>query len=223
MRRPSILTIAVLALAGCAGQLVEPDAVSKGSLSTTSGILIGSFARNAQARPYYSQTFYFKNATTNEVQDITSQQAFNIFGGKTKDDFNSEVSSGSVFAFTLPAGKYVFHNFRLYQSSGTFSQNWTSKKDYAIPFEVHANATNYVGEIRLDPATGKNIFGMTVPAGGIWVISDQLGRDVELLKKLHPEVPVNGIVKVIPTKKEIFTPLVVLPSESAGHERKQER
>ena len=214
LRNARVLLMAVLA-SGCANTLLKPEGVSQVSLTQSTGILIGSFARNPAARAYYSQTFYFKNVQTNKIHEIKSQQTFNIFNGKTKDDFDTETSAGGVFAFSLPAGKYVFHNFRLYQSSGMFSQDWTSKQDYAIPFEVRADATNYVGEIKLDPMTGKTIFGLPAQAGGVWLISDQEARDVELLAKLRPEIPLKNVVSVVPTRKDVFTPWVLLPAEAA--------
>ena len=213
LRRTLLVFIAALT-SGCANNLLKQEGVSQASLTQQSGFLVGSFARNPDGRSYYSQTFYFKNLGTGKVHEIKSQQSFNIFTGKTRDDFDTETSSGGVFAFNLPAGHYVFHNFRLYQASGMFTQDWVSKQDYAIPFEVFSNSTNYVGEIKLDPMTGKNVFGMSVQAGGVWLISDQKARDIELLKKLRPEVPLTNVVSVIPSRKNIFTPLVLLPSEA---------
>lgn len=214
MLRIALLSLISILASGCASNLLKPDGVSQASLTADSGILIGSFARNPDAPSYYSQTFFFKSVKTSKVHEIKSQQSFNIFSGKTRDDFDTDTSAGGVFAFSLPAGQYVFHNFRLYQARGMYAQNWGSKQDYAIPFEVVPNATSYVGEIKLDPMTGKNIFGMSVQAGGVWLISDQRVRDVALLKKLRPEVSMTNVVSVIPERKDVFTPLVILPLEA---------
>ena len=215
------IALAALVLAGCANKFLKPEGVTEASLTSSHGILVGSFSRNPKGKTYYSQTFYFKNIKTNEIHEIKSQPEFNIFGGKTPDDFKTEESKGGVFAFVLPAGQYIFNNFRLYQASGSFQQNWRSKEDYSIPFDIHPNATNYIGEIKLDPATGKNFFGMTVLDGGIWIISDQWKRDVELLKRLRSEIPVNNVFSVVPNKKEVFTPLVVLPNEMNEYLRRK--
>ncbi len=214
MLRNALFLFITALVSGCASNFLKPEGVSQVSLTQDNGILVGSFARNPRASSYYSQTFYFKNLQTNKLHEIKSQQSFNIFNGKTRDDFDTKTSAGGVFAFSLPAGKYVFHNFCLYQANGMFSQNWGSKQDYAIPFEVRPNTTNYVGEIKLDPMTGKNVFGMSVQAGGVWPISDQQARDIELLRKLRPEVPLTNVVSVIPNRKDVFTPLVLLPSEA---------
>jgi hypothetical protein len=202
-----------LGLAACANKLLKPDGVSGSSLTPTNGVLVGSFARSPDGPVYYSQTFYFKNAKTGEVREIKSQPTFNLYTGKTPDDFNTPGSAGAVFVFSLPAGAYTFHNFRLYQANGSFQQNWTSKEDYSIPFEIQANTVNYVGEIKLEGLKGRNFFGMAVPAGGVWLVSDQLDRDMDILKKTRADIPASNTVSIIPTRKDVFTPLVVLPGE----------
>jgi hypothetical protein len=202
-----------LGLVACANKHLKPDGVSASSLTSTNGILVGSFARSRDGPVYYSQTFYFKNVKTGEVHQIKAQPTFNLYTGKTPDDFSTEGSAGAIFAFSIPAGPYAFHNFRLYQANGAFQQNWSSKTDYSIPFEIQPNTVNYVGEIKLDALKGRNFFGMTVPAGGVWLVSDQFDRDVEILKRTRTDIPVSNMVSVIPTKKEVFTPLVVLPGE----------
>lgn len=203
----------IVILSGCATTHLQPDGVSEKSLTATNGVLVGSFSRAPGSPSYYSQTFYFKSLATGELHQIKSQPVFNMLTGKTPDDFETSESSGAVFSFSLPAGRYSFVNFRLYNGGTGFEQNWSSKEAYSIPFEVRPNAINYVGEIRLEPIKGRNFFGMAVPAGGVWIISDQRGRDLPILKKIRPGLPQDSVVSVIPTSKEIFTPLVVLPPE----------
>jgi hypothetical protein len=221
MIRTLTVIVSLALLTGCANNHLKRDTIANAGLTPTTGILIGSFARNPAAQAYYSQTFYFKDVKTNEVREIKSQPTFNIFSGKTPDDFNTEESNGGVFAFNLPAGQYVFFNFRLYQANGFSQQNWRSKEDYSIPFEVRPNTANYVGEIKLNPVTGKNIFGMSIQAGGTWSISNQMTRDVSILKRTRPEVVLDSIVSVIPDRKDAFTPLVVLPKELEEFQGKQ--
>lgn len=201
------------ALAACANKHLRPDGVSASSLTSTNAILVGSFARSPDGPVYYSQTFYFKNLETGEVREIKAQPRFNPYTGKTPDDFSTGSSTGAVFVFSLPAGRYTFHNFRLYQANGSFQQNWSSKEDYSIPFEIQPNKVNYVGEIKLDALRGRNFFGMSVPAGGVWFVSDESARDVGILQKTRADIPVSNMVSVIPARKEVFTPLVVLPNE----------
>jgi hypothetical protein len=210
----------VLFSSGCATNSLVPNPMGSSSLSDSNGILVGSFSRDPRGQKYYSQTFYFINTSTDEVHSIKSQPTFNMFTGKTPDDFKTSESNGGLFVFSLPAGKYSFNDFRLYQSNGYFEKNWSSEKPYSIPFEVHANKVNYVGEIKLMPLTGKNLFGMSVQAGGVWVISDQSNRDLKIFSTKYADIPIDNMVKVIPDSKEVFTPLVILPSEENEHNKR---
>jgi len=54
---------------------------------------------------------------------------------------------------------------------------------------------------------------MKLHAGGVWFISDENERDISILSKKYPNIPLNDVVNVIPREKNIFTPLVILPSE----------
>ena len=207
-----LLGLIVLMLEGCASQLLKPEQLGKGQLQGNNSVLVGSFSRNPKGPPYYSQTFMFRNVETNKIYRIQSQQEFNLFSGKTPDEFKTENNSGSTFVFQLPAGKYVLYNFSLYRPYGYFYFYHSSKTDFAIPFVVQPNKVNYLGELKLE-SEGKKFLGMSIPAGGIWIISNQIDRDIPLIKATMPNLPLENVVSVIPATKEIFTPLVVLPAE----------
>lgn len=213
MLKKLLLGFVVLTMAGCASQLLKPDQLSKDQLTGNNGALVGSFSRNPNGPPYYSQTFMFRNVDTNKIYRIHSQQEFNIFSGKTPDEFKTENNSGSTFVFQLPAGKYILYNFSLYRPYGVAYFYYSSKTDFAIPFVVQPNKVNYLGELKLE-STGKNFLGMSMPAGGIWIISNQIERDISLIKATMPNLPLESVVSVIPKTKDIFTPLVVLPDEA---------
>lgn len=208
--------LVMLLVSGCATNSLTPQPVTLSDLNDGRGILVGSFSRDANEQQYYSQTFRFKNTSTGELFDIVSQPTFNLFSGKTPDDFQTSESRGGIFIFSLPPGEYAFYNFRLYQSDGYANKNWWSAQDYSIPFEVHAGVVNYVGEIKLIPSFGTNFFGMRVHSGGYWEISDQKERDAGLISSKHPFISMEDAVNVIPSRKEVFTPLVILPSERTG-------
>ena len=207
------LLLAIFFVTGCATNSLTPKPVSKTDINENSGILIGSFSRDPRKPPYYSQTFRFKNVSTGEMYDIKSQATFNMFSGKTQDDFKTPNSNGGIFIFSLPSGEYTFYNFRLYQSNGSSYQNWSSNKPYSIPFKINANAVNYIGEVKLIPKMEKGFFGMQVHAGGVWEIRDQIERDTKFISLKHPFISMDSAINIVPMKKEIVTPFVILPSE----------
>lgn len=212
MIRIFLITLVVF-ISGCATTSLTPEPISIAKLNDKTGIVFGTFSRDTKTSKYYSQTFYFRNVQTGQKYRIHSQPEFNIFSGKTPDDFNTGDSHGALFAFTLPAGKYTFDNFNLYRSTGYSYQYWSSKTPYSIPFEVVGNKIKYLGEIKLVAMTGKNLFGIRVPAGGVWVITDQQKRDFPLIKNKHPEVAIDQVIISVPDREEVATPLVILPSE----------
>jgi len=139
--------------------MLTPKSLALTDLGEYKGVLIGSFARGPTGPTYNLQAFKFKNIATGEEHKIRSQSVFNLYTGKTSGDFKLVDSQGGAFALSLPAGKYAFHDFRLFQSNGYYAKNWTSKEQYEIPFEIYSNKVNYVGEIKLSPFTGKIFLG----------------------------------------------------------------
>lgn len=210
----------IFLVSSCAKNSLRPKPVTIANLSERQGILVGSFSRDPERADYHSQTFFFKNASTGKIFVIKSQTKFNALKGRTADDFETDDSDGGVFVFSLPAGKYFFYNFSLFQEAGQFSRNWSSQKPYAIPFTVLPNKINYVGEIKLSQSTGKNFFGMSVLNGGVWLVSDQSQRDISIFSEKYPDIPVGNFTKIIPSQKDIFTPLVILPSEMEEYNKK---
>ena len=58
-----------------------------------------------------------------------------------------------------------------------------------------------------------------MPAGGGGTITDQSKRDLPILKRLKPLVPIDAVVKAIPRKKEVPTDAVILPGEMEDIQR----
>jgi hypothetical protein len=203
----------IFLISGCATNSLTPKPVTKANLNESRGILVGSFSRDPERADYHSQTFFFKNASTGERYTIKSQTKFNLLKGRTTDDFETEDSEGGVFVFSLPAGKYIFYDFYLFLEAGQFSKSWRPKEPFAIPFIVQPSKVNYVGEFKLSQHTGKNFFGMSVLAGGVWLVSDQNQRDISIFSEKYPDIPIENLTKTIPSQKDVFTHLVILPSE----------
>ncbi|MDF1818222.1 MAG: hypothetical protein P1U54_06260 [Immundisolibacteraceae bacterium] len=207
------LLLVTLTVTGCATNSLIPQPITATDLNENNGILIGSFARDPAAHSYHSQTFQFKNISTGETYDIKSQPKVNILAIGTPDDFQTLESKGGIFIFSLPPGQYTFYNFRLFHSNGYVNKNWWSETDYSIPFKVSANTVNYIGEIKLIPITGENLFGLTMHSGGYWEISNQKKRDKRIIIKKYPFISMENSIDIIPNKMEVFTPWVILPPE----------
>ncbi|MBI3777037.1 MAG: hypothetical protein HY273_16075 [Gammaproteobacteria bacterium] len=217
MFRIITLLLVLTSLYGCSTstKYLRPDGVTAQSLSPTTGILVGSISRSRNAIVNVFESFNFKNVTTGESNQIASKHNFIA----SPDDFVTNESLGAIFIFSLPAGHYSFNYFRIFQQNLIYSTIQRPTSVYSIPFEVHANTINYVGEIKLDPEAGKVFKGISEQTEYYWIISDQSNRDIELFKHLRPDIPLNSFVSVIPNTKEIFTPFVILPDEMKKYQR----
>ena len=214
MKRIIFILMTLFLIASCAIYRYQgPKRVTSADLNSTHGILMGTFSRDSKQSNYMSQAFYFKNVKTDKHYEVKSSVSWGFLTNEMKDDFNTPDSHGDLFTFSLPAGDYVLFNFNLFNSNGYFHQSWGSKKDFAIPFTVEANKVNYLGEIQLMAFLGENLLGIKVPNGGIWVIRDKSERDLALAEKKLTKVPLDYVNNVVPQRKDIFTPLVLLPSE----------
>ena len=208
----AVLAFAVLTLqlSACASAPLVPDVLPEDVPNEETGFIAGSFSREYNAVHYYSNNFYFRSTASEETYLLKSNPPAggDLFSGY-RDDFTSYDYKGAVFLIPLPVGEYEFYNFFLNGGANHFS----SREDYAIPFEVLPNAITYLGEVKLVPQRARNTFGILIPWGGIWVISDKQERDMQLLLEKFPELDVDAFVKRIPDEERVEAPLVFLPSE----------
>lgn len=107
--------------------------------------------------------------------------------------YSNEVEKGSVFILDLPAGQYEFYDVQFYYNNGTYSNSYSAREEFSIPFSVEANRAAYLGSFVAHGVWGKNIFFISIPAGGYFKISDQFERDKGLVAALRPEIPANSI------------------------------
>ncbi|MDF1821548.1 MAG: hypothetical protein P1U64_08245 [Alcanivoracaceae bacterium] len=208
----AILAFSVLSLqlAGCASAPLVPDVLPEDVPNAETGYIAGSFSREYNAVHYYSNNFLFRNIASEETYRLESNPPAggDLFSGY-RDDFSSYDYKGAAFLIPLPVGEYEFYNFFLNGGANHFS----AREDYSIPFEVLPNAITYLGEVKLVPQRARNTFGIFIPWGGIWVLSDKQERDMQLLLEKFPELDAGAFVKRIPDEERIEAPLVFLPSE----------
>ncbi len=144
------------------------------SFPASNGIIVGSFTSNEKV---YSRGFYFRKIGTDQREFVQYNQIW------SKNEFNN----GLVYAFSLPPGEYEFFDFRLFYSTGYSESSWSAQEEFSIPFTVTTGEVSYLGEIHTIQLVGENLFGIDIPAGGVFAISDQIERDLPKLKTKFPE------------------------------------
>lgn len=177
-------------LAACAS---TPNEITRNkpvsSFPPENGLIVGSFTSDEDI---YARRFFFRN-----IQGTGETNAISFTPGFFQAGLFSEGSAAdrtSHYAFSLPPGEYEFFNFKLAYHNGYAGRSWEAKQDFSIPFTVAAGEISYLGQIRCYQLTGKNIFGISIPAGGVFEISDRFGNDVPSLKAKFPEFDWSTLV-----------------------------
>jgi hypothetical protein len=104
-----------------------------------------------------------------------------------------------LIAVSLEPGEYEFYNWELYVKQAGGAAVFSPKvAPPAISFSIQAGKITYVGNLHVQSLKGKNFFGISVPFGGIPVISDNNSVDMPLLKKKYPNL------QELPVEKSVF-------------------
>ncbi|MGE0386286.1 MAG: hypothetical protein AB7Q97_16285 [Gammaproteobacteria bacterium] len=179
-------------LAGCTAsgpaRVKNVDAIASGS---GSGLIVGSFSRAPRGPKYSYYSFYYREVGTERAKGSlrASRSQVGLGEEEFKDDFREIDAEGAIFSIELAPGSYEFFQYELYVGNGYFSSTWRSKKDFSIRFDVTPGGIIYIGEILLEPVTGRNLFGLEVPDGGTWSLRNKAERDLPLLLDLYPSLP----------------------------------
>lgn len=174
----------------------------------STGVLIGSFSR-VNGKPRFNQySFYFIGPDGTE-REITIKPEL-ITTVKYPDDFDNGEVSGSLFAFTLPAGNYTFKRYyNLYQVTISAYRGFVPSDNFEIPFSIEPGTVNYIGEIRFYPKlkdkyeSEPKFFLGNYADGGFYRIHNSYERDMPLLKKKFKSLESAEILNITPLNVEI--------------------
>jgi hypothetical protein len=98
-------------------------------------------------------------------------------------DFQEDRTRGTLFFARLPVGDYELVDVRFFINRAQFgTTTFTAKQKFSIPFVVREGHAVYLGEFVAQPIMGTNFFGMSIPAGGVFVVADRFDRDSSLLR-----------------------------------------
>ncbi len=95
---------------------------------------------------------------------------------------------GVVLVKDLPPGKYEIFDVDNFYNTGYVQKNFWLKSPVSIPFEIKPGAATYIGEFKAFPVFGNNVFGLPIPAGVRFVVSDQSARDLPIARQKNPNV-----------------------------------
>jgi hypothetical protein len=142
----------------------------------------------------------------------------NMFS-EQKRDYDRPNENGVVYFSQVSPGNYEIYNF-LVRLSGAAEMEFSSRKDFSVPFVVRAKETTYLGNYQANVVTGKNIFGISVPAGYVFVVSNREQDDLALGKKRIPLADYGLIENATPAIKALTSPYFVGEDERPDHSKK---
>lgn len=145
-------------------------------------------------------TFHFKRVARPDGTRVSDTQraihcrCVGFWRGKPSDADYDGREVGKVIARRLPPGRYEVYNY-YFSGSGPAATSTTSKKKFAIPFEIRAGETTYIGNFAR-ANTYRTTLMKTLGTSSFFVISDKSERDVAIARKRNPHLP--------PVRNEVF-------------------
>jgi hypothetical protein len=156
------------------------------------GFVFGSLGHLGRS-PYASIGFPYR------AKGFQISRAFLYLPGSLPQfDFAEGNSRGSVFFAQLAPAEYEIFNFHLVHDMGPLGRTiFRSRAEFSVPFSITEGRATYLGQILTVVERGKNIFGMTMPAGGYFVVSDQMERDLRLLQSQFKDLDISKIDRAL--------------------------
>lgn len=183
MTRIIYVFVLALLLSGC----ISPEAVRmpiglENYSGAKAGQVFGSIGA-AQNAPYSSVEILFRKTGSSDSGRFVF--AYDSIAGGVPLDIRDKTTRGAtVFSARLPEGEYEIFQVSFFLNRGQFgSTTFTAKEDFSIPFSIKEGQSTYLGEFISYHTTGKNFFGMSIPWGGYFVVSDKLQRDTDIFVK----------------------------------------
>jgi hypothetical protein len=199
-RVTKLLAIVLLfALPGCASSgffSTNYEGKDTGYLVTSLGAQTGTV--------YNGYSLFFRKKDRSYSGRVFWGQA-NMFEDR-KPDFEDGSKAGIVDVTRLPPGDYEVFNFQIFYNAGTAQSWFSSKQDFSIPFTVRRGAGTYIGEFVAVGIKGQNFFGMAVPAGGYFVVSNRTSRDIPIAKRKEPAM--RDVASAVSNLRTVGNPLL---------------
>jgi hypothetical protein len=137
----------------------------------------------------------------------------NIFY-KQQPDYQRESEAGVVLINSLPPGDYEIYNFDVFYNSMAMQRNYSSRAPLSIPFTVRSNETTYLGNYQANRLDGRNLLGLPLPAGAVFVVSNRSKTEMEIAQAKKKGIT-GSFADATPDVKAIASPFFISPQSLA--------
>ena len=193
-----------IGLSGCSMTMLPAEIrESNEEFGGASGQIAGSIASVAAGEFKNGNSFsrLFFQSIDEETKGVITWGASQVWDQER--DFETSDREGSIFLLQLPVGEYEIYDYQFYWNGGMAERSYMSANGLAIPFKVNENEITYLGEFLAWGRRAKNVFGMTIVAGGSFTWEGRPDRDYELIYARYPEFEAN---KAKPTDLSAYFP-----------------
>lgn len=136
-----------------------------------------------------------------------------IMGDNTTPDYvrADRRDKGVHFCLALPPGKYAIYGYEFINfAGGGTGYRFPKKNEFELPFSLAPGEVVYLGTIKMTTGTGKNIFGMSLNAPGIMMLSSAHREGIAAALEKCPEAVRKRPVRDASLRVEdAHTPFVV--------------
>ena len=192
----------LLVLCGCESTPIPDD--YKGA--DAGRVVIGIGARSGTGFDLYQLRFRRAGETNGDAGlGAVGWLQSNLFREQAPD-YHTDSEAGVVQVRSIPAGRYEVFTFLVSDSRGS----WFPREEFSIPFVVRPRETVYLGNYRAQRVSGKNLFGMRIPIGAIFVVSDRMQADMEIARGKEATLGADA-TNATPRVEAIGSPLFIAP------------
>ena len=96
----------------------------------------------------------------------------------------------------------------IFLNAGTVTKNFGSKQNFSIPFTVKPGKVSYLGNYQANGIWGENMFGMSLAAGAVFVVSNRSESEVALARNKEPKLP-GEVENFTPNVPAVASPFFV--------------
>ena len=156
------------------------------------GFVFGSLGHTGRS-PYASVRLLYR------AKGFQISRSFLYVGGILPQfQFAEGNSHGSVFFAQLAPAEYEIFDFQLFRDRGPLGGTiFRSRAEFSVPFSIAEDRATYLGQILTVTEYGENLFSVTVAAGGHFVVSDQMERDLRLLQSQFKDLDISKVDRAL--------------------------
>lgn len=212
MRTPqSILSVAALAagllLQGCVSSARLPSGTQATAHADT-GIVFGTIGVSAQARTVELSSLQLRRVLGYRTQpfgELVFHSPVGIAGRilspifDTPVDFSGAEGKGTLFVARLPAGQYEVISAGIENAPmGGWAAHVYTADAGSVPFHVEAGKATYLGQFLSHLRMGYDAHRIPEVKGAYFVVSDQLPRDLPLLRARGESAAAAQVINLAP-------------------------